>query len=1437
MSTFVSVNYTILRWALAFITLFLLSACNSNNEISVKLLINGMHGEANLYAGQEVPVEVISFNNETGAELSIPLSDVELDYQNDAFEINIETSTLVAKNKTEQPITVVAKFNSINSNPVSVYVSVPTISSLKLTPFELTLPVNFKERMIPTVTYSNGLSRELTSEEVSWHISDDSVVSIVGNEIIGKNVGFTTVTIEYEGESAQTEVTITDAILESIVIANKSDNRPLPLVIESAIGVSTEIITLGIFSDGQNRVLEDTIYQIDGTSIESEGSVFKTVEEGISYVTAQYQNITSPTVMVAASDDKVASLFIVTPDAGHHNMLVDRPMQLTAQATWGEAIEFEVTDLVEWEVVEGHEVVNVSSDGVVSGLKVGEAVVQASLNSNLLAVTSIVVRDSALSQLTISPENATLAISENTKYEVRAHFDDGESILLPFEHYSLTADNPNLVSVYQNTITALEEGKVVVTATLKSAPQHKVSASLDILYKKASAVILALDREVISIGEGTELRATVKYIDGTEKLLDNNNISWHSSDINVAAVVNGYIIASGEIGTTDITATYQDIVSFPIQLKVEERQLDSINISVDDLTLSVGSYKTLAVLATYNGSEDSVDNRNIIWSSSDPTIATVNNGVVTAKAMGVADIEATFTHDAVTKKTTIRVNVVPLITDVQISTDISSLVEGETQALISLLKVGSLGEQIPIQQEDRVTWVSEGSVSFDENSMTVIGNSAGDGTLQALYTTSTGEIRSNILAFTVASAPEIEVEGGALRNIEIMADAGTVAMHGRTANFKAIGVYSVDNVTVNRDISNLVDWSTSGAIKPSPNNIAGEFYFDKEGDASLIIRYGGFAHSMGMVVSSQVPVNSRTVEIGGKAVRDGQTVKLPGKGVIDLNVRLHFEDGSSAQDTSIVWGISPQHSSALLVGSQLNIQEANISFTLSGYNTNIVGDEIEVDVTPIISFDVEVGDVDVNLTNVELQLERASYKLGDKLQYTLYKNYDSGLRDKVTDLSSVTIFGDMLDSNSLGEASITKVISGGVYAKLNDIDEVSNSVEIEVTSDKVESLTITAQNSDLDNYLVTDNGYQFNIYSQVDNGLSEPCMTCTIVVSDANGELLGANYYSVEVTNSSSSAKVGFFQPATYYVKAVSSNGLVSSEIVEVTVPNNPISSIELNIEPSISTVLGSFIKPDVTVHYTDGQTRKAGSVTYTSTASDLIDIQGDMLYPLESGSADLTAHYKGLSDTKNVLLQVEESVTVQSTTIHFPRVNSIGELVLDAYHKPYITMALSNGTNIRYSYEDVSWTIKSSELPYEQTLQGFRFFYEEEYDGEYAYTEFVGSIYFNGELYQTEKRIGVDSRITSGLWISKMDWNKVDEIRVGESVELTIRRGFYQTGSIYYDFLVGTKAAPSNNNVKILSESGYKLTLQGVSAGPVTVYVYSQYGEFLDSEDFNIVE
>jgi len=436
----------------------------------------------------------------------------------------------------------------------------------------------------------------------------------------------------------------------------------------------------------------------------------------------------------------------------------------------------------------------------------------------------------------------------------------------------------------------------------------------------------------------------------------------------------------------------------------------------------------------------------------------------------------------------------------------------------------------------------------------------------------------------------------------------------------------------------------------------------------------------------------------------------------------------------------------------------------------------------------------------------------------------------------------MIDSNSLGEVSITKAISGTVYAKLNGVDGVSNSVEIEVTSDQVESLTLAPHNPDVDNYLITDNGYPFNIYSQVSTGASEPCATCSLTVTNSANDQLGSEYYSVDLTNPDYSAVLSILQPGTYYVKAVSLNGNATSEPIEVTVPSNPMASIDVNINATVSTYVGGHITPTVTVHYTDGQTRPAGSVTYSVKGSTpdekLIDIQGNTLYPLKSGTIELTASYNGLTVDKTVVLQVEQAVTVQRATIHYPQKNAIGELVLNVHHKPYVKVALSNGTTVTYPYEDVAWTIRSSDLAYEQTLQGFKFFYDEKYDGDYAYTEFVGSIYFNGELYQAEDTIGVDSRITNGVWMTGYNMDiPVDEIKVGESFNFYIRVGFHQSNGVYYDFAKDTKAALSNNNARIINESGYRLEVGGESAGPVTIYLYSKYGDFLGTKNLTIVE
>ncbi|WP_394126803.1 hypothetical protein [Vibrio hepatarius] len=676
-----------------------------------------------------------------------------------------------------------------------------------------------------------------------------------------------------------------------------------------------------------------------------------------------------------------------------------------------------------------------------------------------------------------------------------------------------------------------------------------------------------------------------------------------------------------------------------------------------------------------------------------------------------------------------------------------------------------------------------------------------------------------------------------LVGLEVRETSDTVAMEGNISAYQAIGTFDVDGVLVSRDITNSVDWNISGSIKPL-NGETSVFYFDGAGDATLNIRYGELSQEITTKVAAPLSVSSRSLTIGELSVISGQSAKLPGAGSFDLSLKLQYEDGSVADDNTIVWQLSSPQSGVTINGNRLDIQENNKSFTLNAYRTTAVDGNVQLSSSPEVSADIEVGGVDMSLSNVELQLERATYRVGDKLKYRVFKNFNSGLRSEVTDPSQVSIYGSMIDSNSLGEVSITKAGSGDVYAKVNGFDDATNSVAIVVETDSVESLLLTAYNTDTNNYLMGGQGYPFYIYNQVDNGMSEPCTTCRIVVTNAADEELGNQYYSADLTDPNYSARLQFFQPETYYVKAISENGRASSDSITITVPDNPLTSIDVSVNATVSTFLGGHITPTVTASYTDGQTRNVDSVTYSVTPAGYLDIQGDTLYPLQSGDIELTATYRGVSVSKNITLDVEENVTVQSSAIHYPQKNSIGELVLDAYHKPYMKITLSDGTVVTYSYEDVSWTIRSSDLEYEQSLQGFKFEYNEIYDGEYAYTVFVGSIYLNGELHQAENRIGVDSRISSGLWIAKLDWNKVDEIKVGESVKLYIRRGFYQPGGgIYYDFLRGTKAAPSNNNVKIVRESGYEIDLEGQSAGPVTVYFYSQYGEYLDSEEFMIIE
>ena len=148
---------------------------------------------------------------------------------------------------------------------------------------------------------------------------------------------------------------------------------------------------------------------------------------------------------------------------------------------------------------------------------------------------------------------------------------------------------------------------------------------------RASAIELSESEKTVFVGDTFTITATVKPEDAF-----NRTVTWSSSDPSIATVdENGTVTAIAK-GEAIITAESADGVKAECKVTVEKK-VAAIELSESEKTVFVGD--TFTITATVKP-EDAF-NRTVTWSSSDPSIATVDeNGTVTAIAEGEAIITA-----------------------------------------------------------------------------------------------------------------------------------------------------------------------------------------------------------------------------------------------------------------------------------------------------------------------------------------------------------------------------------------------------------------------------------------------------------------------------------------------------------------------------------------------------------------------------------------------------------------------------------------------------------------------------------------------------------------------------------------------------------------------------------------------------------------------------
>ena len=213
---------------------------------------------------------------------------------------------------------------------------------------------------------------------------------------------------------------------------------------------------------------------------------------------------------------------------------------------------------------------------------------------------------------------------------------DSEGAAIPDAAIDWSSNDPLIATVdADGLVTAVSNGTTQITATSGSV---SASATIVVDQDAGGVTITPSSAMLMSIGETLQLEAVVYDSLGTA--IPDAAIAWSSSDPSVATVDSDGLVTAVSNGTTQISATFDDISS---TAEISVMQISSsITITPDSAMLtSVGEMVQLEAVV-YDSEGAAIPDAAIAWSNNDPSIATVDaDGRVTAVSNGMTQITAT----------------------------------------------------------------------------------------------------------------------------------------------------------------------------------------------------------------------------------------------------------------------------------------------------------------------------------------------------------------------------------------------------------------------------------------------------------------------------------------------------------------------------------------------------------------------------------------------------------------------------------------------------------------------------------------------------------------------------------------------------------------------------------------------------------------------------
>lgn len=644
------------------------------------------------------------------------------------------------------------------------------------------------------------------------------------------------------------------------------------------------------------------------------------------------------------------------------------------------------------------------------------------------------VNQTGVYSVSIDPASISLMVGGQKYLNISVNADSEDK-----KNVKVTSSDKTIASVGtdQRTIWGKAPGTATITATSTVDPTKYAQCIVTVTDKvEVTGITLNKTATTLEAGSTETLTATVATSGDVDKTL-----SWTSSNTSVATVDNNGKITAVAQGTATITAisnsNNQVKATCTVTVTAKKVPVTSITLSSNSISLDArdNSKKTATLTAAVLPADAS--DKSITWTSSNPSVATVANGVVTAVGGGTATITAK-ANGGSNCQASCTVTVATPVESITLSkTNLTLNKNGTATITATVNPTGATNKTITAQ-------------SKNTDVATVSQNADGSYQVKGVATGHTDIVFTAKDNDTIAKCA-VTVEPTKVSSIGLKDSDGTVigdALELTIGNSRQLSAVISPADADNKELT----WESSNtdviAITPQTDSSKCAVTAKSIGEAELraISKDGGASASVKITVKSKYVTNIQVSATDNKTtLKKGETVQLLAK--ITPSDATNPKVTWSSSDSAFVT-VNTDGKVSVVADSTVN-KTVTITATAQDGSNKSGSIALTVVPTPVESFSISGGSVGVGKS---LQLAAKSFVPETATNKTITNWVSSN-----ANIASVDASG-LVTGKSAGTVTITATCADGKTAT-SSVTVVSNVVDVSAFTVENETKTLTVGES------------------------------------------------------------------------------------------------------------------------------------------------------------------------------------------------------------------------------------------------------------------------------------------------------------------------------------------------------------------------------------------